>query len=93
MTLRQAIEKVAMWGETEVICARMPWSPDSEAIVVPMTEDLGVPDHVVHSGFGYLLDLPVAREVVDSLPDGLSFEEKLRILIYYAEYDAFPEPW
>lgn len=73
------------------VCARRPWTGASAAVLVNL--DGGpVPDHVREAGYAYFLEVAVAREILEDLPGRpLSADERLRLLVFYAENDAFPD--
>lgn len=77
-----------------VLCVKRPWKPDAECIIVPVYEDdqYKVPSHIQEQGYEYFLEVFVVEEVLET-PDVkvLSQEDKARVLIYYAENDAYPE--
>ena len=55
-------------------------------------ESLKVPEDVKISGFDYFLEVSVALEVLESLEGKpSSLDDKLRLLIYYAENDSYPD--
>ena len=92
MTLAEAIAKIDEADDEAVIFARKPWSPTAESLIAPLDQDLRVPAHVKQEGFEYFLEAPVAKEVCEVFVGRRpSFEEKVRLLLYYAENDAYPE--
>lgn len=55
-------------------------------------ENFGIPTDVKEAGFSYFLEIFVAREVLEVLEGKPSTsEERVRLLIYYADNDAYPE--
>lgn len=79
--------------ETEaVLYARQPWAAESEAVIELLTEDLETPSWIVEAGLSYFLEVHVAREVLEVFgANPPTPEERLRLLLYYAKNDAFPE--
>ncbi|MFO0760080.1 MAG: hypothetical protein U0359_26590 [Byssovorax sp.] len=78
-------------SQDAVLCVRPPWARESEAIVIEPGED-GIPQRVKDEGFVYFLETSVACEVLGVFGDREpTQEEKLRLLIYYAENDAYPD--
>ncbi|WP_437619656.1 hypothetical protein [Sorangium sp. So ce1151] len=92
MTLGETINRLDTLDENAILCVRQPWTPSSECAVTAPDENLGVPRHVKDSGLAYFLEVHVAREVLDVFGDKPpTTEEKVRLLIHYAENDAYPE--
>ncbi len=92
MTLSDAIRSLGAMQAEQIVCARPPWAPDSECVVVEPDERLAVPESVKRMGFRYFLEVGVAREVLEDVAQkSLSEDDKVRLLIFYAENDAFPE--
>lgn len=89
--LVDVIERVGSLGERECICARRPWTPDSEATVVMLDEDGRLPDGLA-AGMEYFLEASSCAEVLEVL-DGKPHDvlTSTRLLIHYAEHDAFPD--
>jgi hypothetical protein len=94
MKLDKAIAQLETLNKDGIICARAPWSSSSQCVVVSPDENLGVPKRFKDDGFIYFLEVNVAQEVLgvfDDVPHCPTQEEKVRLLIYYAENDAYPE--
>ncbi len=76
------------------ICLRGPWSCDSEALIVPLDEEGRLPADAQANGYKYFLEASVAREVLDVLqsrPTPSSSADACRLLVHYAENDAYPD--
>jgi len=92
MTLEEAIRQLDTFDEYHMICVRRPWSPSAECVVVAPAENLAQPAHVREAGFEYFLEVFVAHEVLGVFgKKPPTLEEKIRLLIHYADYDAYPE--
>jgi hypothetical protein len=73
------------------------WTGDSPAVLVPVPED-GERLRMMgqqHEGMIYLIEVFLAKEVLSDYMDDQAIEQmshdaKLRMLIYYAEHDAYP---
>jgi len=96
-SLRDVSEWVQRAEEGELsmktIFARKPWTIDAEAKVVPLDDESRAPSEAV-AGMEYFLEASVAREVLEGLaarPSGTSSAAGCKLLIYYAENDAYPE--
>ncbi len=98
----QTLRDVAKWLEglnereawTKTICLRAPWTADSEACVVEVDEEGRIAPDALSEGFQYFLEASVALEVMEvprHRPTRPTTEEACRLLIYYAENDAYPE--
>ena len=92
MKLIEVVEQLHELPESTFICARRPWTRYAESKLVPFTEDLRVPQEVLAEGFDYFLEVSTAREILEGfLEKDPSLERITEFLIYYAEYDAFPD--
>ena len=91
MTLEEIIGLIDTLDDEHVICARPPWEADSCALVTALEPGRRLPDTVIGTGFEYLLEVGVARAILDVL-DGrrLTRETKLKSLVYYAVHEALP---
>jgi hypothetical protein len=96
MVLVDAIDKLGTHDEEVLLCLRPPWSSASECIFVDAESGGGVPAEIPSDGFRYFVDVGTAIEVLDvfsaqgRVPTSES-EEKVRLLLHYAEHDAFPD--
>ena len=96
-TLRDVVKWLKGAEESEVstktIFLRSPWTADAEARVVEQDEKGGLPQDVLSEGLKYFLEISVAIEVLEVLRDRRksTTEDACRLLLYYAEYDAYPE--
>jgi hypothetical protein len=92
MNLGQLLTGIVALSDEECIFARKPWNSTSEAIVAKLTEDFRVPASVSTTGLEYFLEVSVCQEVLEVFGDKpATNEEKQRLLIFYAENDAYPE--
>ena len=92
MTLTEAITKIDSAGDETVIFSRRPWSPTAESTIGPLDDDLTVPASLREAGFEYFLEATVAKEVCEVFEcHPPTLDEKVRLLLYYAENDAYPE--
>lgn len=92
MRLDELIMTLDDLDEEITLCARRPWSAAAEAIAVELDEEGRVPPQVKGAGYAYFLDVPTAREVLEVFGDRRpTAEERLRLLLHYAENDAFPD--
>jgi hypothetical protein len=92
MTLEEAITTIDTAGDDAVIFARKPWSATADSTIDSLDSALRVPQSLRDAGFEYFLEAAVAKEVCEvfgSRPPSL--DEKVRLLLYYAENDAYPE--
>ena len=92
MNLHDVISKLNEFSEETFICARRPWTPASEAKLVPFPEDLRIPESIKAEGLEYFLEVSTAREVLEGFLDRSPSPAQITdFIIYYAEYDAYPE--
>jgi hypothetical protein len=92
MRLRDVIGNLESADDSLCIVAKRAWTPESEALLVQLTEDCRVPNDVLAQGYVYFLEVSlVLHEVLDGSKDHLTDEQRVEALIYYAENDAYPE--
>lgn len=92
MTLIEVIAKLHELPEETFICARRPWRHDADAMLVPFTDDLRIPQEVKAQGYEYFLEVSTAREILEGfIQSKPSLIQIADFVIYYAENDAFPE--
>jgi hypothetical protein len=87
--LSDVVLKLKTAKRDEIICARRPWVPDTDCMLVAATEQLGVPSDVKSAGFDYFLEVHVALEVLEAI--GKHKGKEVELLIHYATFDAFPD--
>jgi|SRR5579864_1583828 len=97
-TLKDVVEWLEGAEKSEVamktICLRPPWTADAEARVVELDEEYRLPTDALSDGLRYFLETLVAQEVLDVLrnrPTKSTTDDACRLLLYYAENDAYPE--
>jgi hypothetical protein len=90
MTLKDAVERLEELDGEDVIYVRRPWSPAAECQTARY--DPSVTTGRQRDGMDYFLEAGTAREAL-AVFDGRAstLDERLRLLIYYAENDAFPD--
>jgi len=92
MRLNDIVRDLSTIEQEWVICMKRPWGEFAESIVVPLSASLTVPQNVKEQGFDYFLEISVVREVVGVLKGKhISEEDKVKLLLYYAENDAYPD--
>jgi hypothetical protein len=73
------------------IVAKQPWSRDSEAMLIRLTDNFAVPNEARAEGYEYFLEVNVALE--DALPQDrvkLSPDQRFDAVLHYALHDAYP---
>ena len=90
-TLRSIVADLNAHPDEHMICARKPWSGLSDAVVTEPTEELGVPAKVREDGYEYFLEVFIAHEVLGVFSEPRGLDDQVRLLIHYAEHDAYPE--
>lgn len=92
MKLSALIADLESLDDSLCMVAKRPWSSDSEAIAVRLTNDFRVPDQIKAEGYEYFLEVHIARdEVLGELGASLSADQRLKAILFYAENDAYPE--
>lgn len=92
MQLIEALRNRDQLPEDTFICVRRPWKRESEILLVPCPDDLRVPSEVLAAGFEYFLEVDVVREILEGfLPCNPTHEQVADFVLYYAEFDAFPD--
>jgi hypothetical protein len=92
MKLGDAVEGLWNLHEDAVLCVKRPWTRDAECLIVDLDEQMKVPQEVRAAGFEYLLGVHVAREVLGVFRGREpTTDEKICLLIFYAENDAYPD--
>lgn len=91
MTLTEAIQKLEELDDNAFICAERPWTQKSRCEAVLPTEALGVPEETRRAGLEYFLEVHLAKQVLGVLRPSSILADKVRLLIYYAENDAYPD--
>ncbi len=79
-------------GDSRTIVAKRPWTANSEARLVSLTDEFRVPSDVLSEGFDYFLEVDIALdEVLGELADRLSPAQRIAAVVFYAENDAYPD--
>jgi hypothetical protein len=91
VNLAEAIALLSQLPPDDFICARRPWGPQAEALLVTPTDDDDVPAFALHAGFDYFLGVSTALELTQDLQGSeLTLEELVEALTFYIENDAYP---
>jgi len=78
--------------ETRTIVAKRPWTANSEARLVSLTDEYRIPSEVLSEGFEYFLEADIAlNDVLGELVSRLSTAQQIAAIVYYAENDAYPD--
>lgn len=89
--LQELITNLEQLDDDYIICAMKPWSPDASARLALPNANEAVPDDVKLCSFSYFLEVDIAKEVLEVFGEKPpSVVEKVRLLIEYAETDAYP---
>lgn len=92
MSLASILERLADLDDSSCIFARKPWGPDSIAEVASLEANFDAPKEVSAQSLEYFLEVHVAKEVVEVFGERKpSASEVERLLIFYAENDAYPD--
>jgi len=89
MTLHDAVARLEELDGEDMFYVRRPWTADADCVVARYDGATGASSH---DGMDYFLEASTAREVL-AVFDGraTTLEERIRLLIFYAENDAFPD--
>ena len=93
MTLQEALNDIEKLGDDDVIFARKPWTLDTKAEVGHFDTGYRIPIEMASRGMEYFFEAHIAREeVLNGIKKyPLSDAERNALVIYYAEFEAFPE--
>jgi len=92
MRLSDAISNLSNLDYNDVIFARKPWTPKSEADVAPLDQEFRAPEAIKKRGLDYFLEVTVANEVLAVFGERIpTFDQVCDLIFFYAENDAFPE--
>lgn len=91
MKLFDAVFQIVQMQDGSCICSRRPFHQSSEAVIVQLTPDYGVPEETKRQGFEYFLEKDGVIELL-ALAEGKlkSREAKVELVVYYADFDAYP---
>jgi len=92
MKLRDALDQADNLSDDKVIFARKPWTLETDADIGMLDADLRVPASITNRGLDYFLEVSVVHEVLGVFETRKSTaDERRALLLYYAEYDAYPQ--
>ena len=74
------------------IVARRPWSGEADAMLVRADDKGHLPSHLKEAGYEYFLEIDIIKdEVLGERSSLLNNAQRLAVVLYYAEHDAWPE--
>lgn len=92
MNLASIIANLESADNTLTIVAKRPWTANSDARLVSLTDEYRIPNDVLQEGFEYFLEVSIARdEALGELAGRLSPAQRVAAMVYYAENDAYPD--
>ena len=92
MNLASLIADLESVDNTLTIVAKRPWTANSDARLVSLTDEYRIPSNVLQEGFEYFLEVSIALdEVLGELASQLSPAQRVAAIVYYAENDAYPD--
>ncbi|MEO7253783.1 MAG: hypothetical protein ABIZ64_06005 [Casimicrobium sp.] len=92
MTLFEAMALLQDMDDEVTVFAVRPWTRNSAAMFGALTEDCRVPTELKAAGLTYFLEATVAKEIIDDRTRSLlSTEQIAEMLLYYGEFDGFPD--
>lgn len=93
--LRDALASIDGFDEEATIYAREPWGPTSAAVIAIEGEESAT--KAISEGFTYLLEVSLAKDVIDVWSawrsgDVPSADQRCEAVVYYAMNDAYLPP-
>lgn len=89
MTLHDAVELLDALDGEDIFYVRRPWTAAADCVVARYDGAAGASSR---DGMDYFLEASTAREVLAVFEGrATTMEERIRLLVYYAENDAFPD--
>jgi hypothetical protein len=90
MNIREVVVRLNGLDEDLTIFARRPWTAESETMLCRVDHEGDEESRARAAGFDYFLEVLIAKEeVLEPIP-AEDVETRLKVLLYYAENDAFP---
>jgi hypothetical protein len=91
MTLADVVKTLELQDPRGTICVRRPWSGESDCVVTPYADSLRELA-ILAPGLDYFLEVDIAHETLEVFQRTVPTQaEKVAVLIYYAENDAYPD--
>jgi hypothetical protein len=88
MKLSEATRHADAVRDELCIVAKRPWTSDSAAELIQLTEDFQVPKEVAEEGYECFLEVDIIhRELMAVFPKTLTSDHVVNAVIYYAEFD------
>ena len=92
MDLGTILDQLSNLQDDHCIFAARPWTSASRAIAMPLGVDFQTPKEVSDQELDYFLEVHVAKEALEVFGDHAPTRaERHRLLIFYAESDAYPD--
>lgn len=92
MTLGSILDSIEQLNADDVVFAEKPWRLDSRAEIGQLDQGFRVPRSIRAAGLDYFLEVALAKEVLEvfgATPPAA--RERIDLLMFYAENDAYPE--
>lgn len=91
MRLIDVVNSISHLQPDACICAKLPWTEHAECVVVEFENDR-MPSSVEDEGYRYFLEIYLAQELLEVLKNKIkSVHDAVRLLIFYAQNDAYPD--
>lgn len=91
LSLGDAVFSVTNCEDNLAICARQPFTSESEAVLVSLTPDYRVPDEVLEKGFSYFLGKEDTLRLLEVLSERrVSRQAQVEFLAHFATFDTYP---
>lgn len=92
VSLVDFLAEIDRHGENEVVFMRRPWGVDSDIVVGELEKDCSVPVWAKDGGYEYFMEVFAIRDAISPVEDkGLCFRRMGELVVFYAEYDAYPD--
>ncbi len=92
MNFAQLVQALPSLDETLIVCAPDPWAENSELRLLELDDDFEIPESLLDDGFEFFLEVAVVAEVLGVFEGKVvSDDEKIALLVYYAENDEYPD--
>jgi hypothetical protein len=90
VNLTEILLKIGEDTPSSFVCAKRPWNSESEAILVAIDDSCEIPADAKESGYEYFLETDIVYGFRVDFSDKSDLEF-VYLILYYAEFDAFPE--
>jgi hypothetical protein len=90
MNIRDVVSRLDELDEALTIFAKRPWTANAEVMLCPHDND-DEKERARAAGFDYFLEISIAKDEVLEPLRRTDIDTRLKVLLFYAENDAFPD--